>query len=234
MSIHIGAKHGDIAERMLLPGDPLRAQFVAENFLEHAHCYTKIRGMYGFSGTYKGVPVSVQGTGMGQPSLSIYVHELFCDYGVQQAIRIGTAGALQKGIPLRSLIIALSASTDSGLNTVRFRGAHFAPTADWSLLKRAYDAAVQLGYNPLSGGIISSDIFYDERETWKLWAQYGLLAVEMETAELYTLAARYKRQALALLTISDNMVTGEQTSAEERQTSFTAMVRTALEALIAS
>lgn len=233
MSIHIAAKQGEIAERVLLPGDPLRAQFVAENFLEHAHCYNNIRGMYGFTGTYKGLPISVQGTGMGQPSVSIYVHELFCDYGVQKAIRIGTAGALRKDIPLRSLIIAMSASTDSGMNTSRFSGAHFAPTADWALLKSAYDAAVQLAYKPLVGTIVSSDLFYDERETWKHWAQYGVLAVEMEVAELYTLAARYGRQALALLTISDNMVSHEQTSAEDRQSSFTEMVHTALEALSA-
>ena len=233
MSTHIGAKQGDIAERILLPGDPLRAKFVAEHFLENARCYNEIRGMYGFTGTYKGIAVSVQGTGLGQPSLSIYVNELFREYGVQKAIRIGTAGALQKDIPLRSLIIAMSASTNAGSNTLRFRGTQFAPTADWKLLKHAYDAAVRLGYEPLVGGIASSDVFYDELETWKLWAQYGLLAVEMEAAELYTLAARYKRQALTLLTVSDNMITHEETTAEERQQSFTAMMQTALEAITA-
>ena len=201
MSIHIGAKQGEIAERILLPGDPLRAKFVAENFLENARCYNEVRGMYGFT--------------------------------VQKAIRIGTAGALQKDIPLRSLIIGMSAATNSGSNTLRFRGTQFAPTADWKLLKHAYDAAIRLGYNPLVGPIASSDVFYDELETWKLWSRYGLLAIEMEAAELYTLAAQYKRQALALLTISDNMVTNEETTAEERQTSFTAMMQTALEAIIA-
>ena len=170
---------------------------------------------------------------MGQPSLSIYVHELFHDYGVQKAIRIGTAGALQQETPLRALVIAMSASTNSGLNTQRFRGTQFAPTADWSLLKNAYDAAVRLGHKPLVGGIASSDVFYDEQEDWTLWARYGLLAVEMEAAELYTLAAQFKRQALALLTISDNIVTHAQTTAEERQQSFTAMMETALEAIIA-
>ena len=170
---------------------------------------------------------------MGQPSISIYVNELFREYGVQKAIRIGTAGALQKDIPLRSLIIGMSAATNSGTNTLRFRGTQFAPTADWKLLKHAYDAAVRLGYNPLVGPIASSDVFYDELETWKLWSRYGLLAIEMEAAELYTLAAQYKRQALALLTISDNMVTHEETTAEERQLSFTAMMQTALEAIIA-
>lgn len=233
MSIHIAAKQGEIADRILLPGDPLRAKFVAEHFLENAQCYNEIRGMYGFTGLYKGKKVSVQGTGMGQPSLSIYVHELFHDYGVQKAIRIGTAGALQQETPLRALVIAMSASTNSGLNTQRFRGTQFAPTADWSLLKNAYDAAVRLGHKPLVGGIASSDVFYDEQEDWKLWARYGLLAVEMEAAELYTLAAQFKRQALALLTISDNIVTHAQTSAEDRQQSFTAMMETALEAIIA-
>jgi len=233
MSIHIAAKQGEIADRILLPGDPLRAKFVAEHFLENAQCYNEIRGMYGFTGLYKGKKVSVQGTGMGQPSLSIYVHELFHDYGVQKAIRIGTAGALQQETPLRALVIAMSASTNSGLNTQRFRGTQFAPTADWSLLKNAYDAAVRLGHKPLVGGIASSDVFYDEQEDWKLWARYGLLAVEMEAAELYTLAAQFKRQALALLTISDNIVTHAQTTAEERQQSFTAMMETALEAIIA-
>ena len=233
MSIHIAAKQGEIADRILLPGDPLRAKFVAEHFLENAQCYNEIRGMYGFTGLYKGKKVSVQGTGMGQPSLSIYVHELFHDYGVQKAIRIGTAGALQQETPLRALVIAMSASTNSGLNTQRFRGTQFAPTADWSLLKNAYDAAVRLGHKPLVGGIASSDVFYDEQEDWKLWARYGLLAVEMETAELYTLAAQFKRQALALLTISDNIITHVQTTAEERQQSFTAMMETALEAIVA-
>ena len=233
MSIHIAAKQGEIADRILLPGDPLRAKFVAEHFLENAQCYNEIRGMYGFTGLYKGKKVSVQGTGMGQPSLSIYVHELFHDYGVQKAIRIGTAGALQQETPLRALVIAMSASTNSGLNTQRFRGTQFSPTADWSLLKNAYDAAVRLGHKPLVGGIASSDVFYDEQEDWKLWARYGLLAVEMEAAELYTLAAQFKRQALALLTISDNIVTHAQTTAEERQQSFTAMMETALEAIIA-
>lgn len=232
MSIHIGAKQGEIADKILLPGDPLRAKFVAENFLENAMCYNEIRGMYGFTGTYKGHKVSVQGTGMGQPSISIYIHELFREYGVQKAIRIGTAGALQKDIPLRSLVIGMSASTNSGSNTHRFRGTQFAPTADWKLLKAAYDAAVKLNAQPLVGGIASSDVFYDELETWKLWSQYGLLAIEMEAAELYTVAAQYKRQALALLTISDNMITGEETTAKERQTSFTTMMETALEAII--
>ncbi len=232
MSIHIEAKQGEIADRILLPGDPLRAKFVAENFLEDAKCYNNVRGMLGFTGKYKGVPVSVQGTGMGQPSLSIYVNELFKDYGVQKAIRIGTAGALQKEIPLRQVILAMAACTDSGINTHRFRGCHYAPTADWKLLKNAHDSADELGINTLVGSISSSDNFYDDLDTWKLWAEYGVLAVEMEAAELYTLAAKYKRQALAILTISDNIVTHDITTAEERQTTFKNMMEIALNAII--
>ena len=189
--------------------------------------------MLGFTGTYKGVRVSVQGTGMGQPSFSIYANELFNEYGVQRAIRIGTAGALQKDMGLRDVVLAMSASTDSGINTHRFRGCHYAPTADWNLLKNAYDHAQKMGIKPLVGSIASSDVFYDDLETWKMWAAYGVLAVEMEAAELYTLAAKYKRQALAVLTISDNIVTQEQTSAEERQTTFKTMMEIALEAIIA-
>lgn len=233
MSVHIAAKQGEIADKILLPGDPLRAEFVANNFLENPQCYNKVRGMLGFTGTYKDVRVSVQGTGMGQPSFSIYANELFNEYGVQRAIRIGTAGALQKDMGLRDVVLAMSASTDSGINTHRFRGCHYAPTADWNLLKNAYDHAQKMGIKPLVGSIASSDVFYDDLETWKMWAAYGVLAVEMEAAELYTLAAKYKRQALAVLTISDNIVTQEQTSAEERQTTFKTMMEIALEAIIA-
>ena len=233
MSVHIAAKQGEIADKILLPGDPLRAEFVANNFLKNPQCYNKVRGMLGFTGTYKGVRVSVQGTGMGQPSFSIYANELFNEYGVQRAIRIGTAGALQKDMGLRDVVLAMAASTDSGINTHRFRGCHYAPTADWSLLKNAYNHAQKMGIKPLVGSIASSDVFYDDLETWKMWAAYGVLAVEMEAAELYTLAAKYKRQALAVLTISDNIVTQEQTSAEERQTTFKTMMEIALEAIIA-
>ncbi|QEK00696.1 purine-nucleoside phosphorylase [Treponema phagedenis] len=233
MSIHIGAKKGEIADRILLPGDPLRAKFVAENFFENAVCYNEVRGMLGFTGTYKGVKVSVQGTGMGLPSHSIYVTELFKDYDVQKAIRIGTAGSLRKDIPLRALVLAMAASTDSGMNTHRFEGRHYAPSANWNLLKHAYEAAQKIGAETFVGGVASSDVFYNEKETWKLWAEYGVLAVEMETAELYTLAAKYNREALSILTISDSVVTGEATSAEERQLTFKQMMETALEAIIA-
>jgi purine-nucleoside phosphorylase len=233
MSTHIAAKEGEIAEAILLPGDPLRAKFIAENFLKNPVQYTAVRNILGFTGTYKGKQVSVQGTGMGIPSISIYVNELFRDYGVKRAIRIGTAGAIQKEVQIRDLVIAMSASTDSGANSVRFGGRNYAPTATFSLLKTAYDTAVSRGWQPKVGPIISSDMFYTENpEEWKLWARFGCLAVEMECAELYTLAAKYGREALSLLTISDSLITGEATTAEERQTTFTKMMEVALETAI--
>jgi purine-nucleoside phosphorylase len=233
MSIHIAAKPGDIAETILLPGDPLRAKFIAENFLEKAVQYNEMRNIFGYTGTYKGKKVSVQGTGMGIPSISIYSNELFRDYHVRRAIRIGTAGALQPELKLRDLVIAMSASTDSGVNSIRFGCRNFAPTATFSLLKTAYDTAIARGWQPKVGAIVSSDMFYTENpDDWKIWAQFGVLAVEMEAAELYTLAAKYGREALALVTISDSLVTGETTSAEERQSAFTRMMEVALETAI--
>jgi purine-nucleoside phosphorylase len=233
MSTHIAAKQGDIAEAILLPGDPLRAKFIAEKFLNNPVLYTEVRGILGYTGTYKGKKVSVQGTGMGIPSVSIYVNELFRDYGVKRAIRIGTAGAIQSDIKLKDLVIAMSACTDSGANAIRFSGRNYAPTASFSLLKTAYDTAIARGWNPKVGPIVSSDMFYTEDpDEWKLWANYGCLALEMECAELYTLAAKYGREALGLLTISDHMLTQEQTSAEERQTTFTQMMEVALETAI--
>jgi purine-nucleoside phosphorylase len=233
MSIHIAAKPGDIAEAILLPGDPLRAKFIAENFLEKPRQYTDVRNILGYTGTYKGKPVSVQGTGMGIPSISIYVNELFRDYGVQRAIRIGTAGSIQEEVKLRDLVIAMSACTDSGANSIRFGSRNFAPTASFSLLKTAYDIAISKGWQPAVGSVVSSDMFYTEDpEDWKLWAKFGCLALEMESAELYTLAAKYGREALCLLTISDSMITGKATSAEERQTTFTQMMEVALETAI--
>ena len=233
MSTHIAAKNGDIAEAILLPGDPLRAKFIAENFLDSPVQYTAVRNIFGYTGLYKGKRVSVQGTGMGIPSISIYVNELFRDYGVQRAIRVGTAGALQPEIKLRDLVIALSASTDSGANSIRFGGRHYAPTATFSLIKTAYDTAVSRGWQPWVGSVVSSDMFYTEDpDEWKLWAGFGCLAVEMEAAELYTLAAKYRREALTLLTVSDSLVTGESSSAEERQNTFTRMMETALETAV--
>ena len=230
MSTHIGAKPGEIADVVLLPGDPLRAKFIAETYLENPVCYNEIRGMYGFTGTWKGKKVSVQGTGMGQPSLSIYVNELFRFYGVQKAIRVGTAGAVSDACKLRDVVIAMSACSDSALNTNRFGGRHFAPTASFNLVKRAYEAAIAKGITPVVGSVTSSDMFYDDKSTWKLWADYGVLAIEMEAAEIYTLAAQFKREALAILTISDHIAHGTATTAEERQTTFREMMEIALEA----
>jgi purine-nucleoside phosphorylase len=233
MSTHIAAKDGDIAEAILLPGDPLRAKFIAETFLKDPVQYTAVRNILGFTGTYQGKRVSVQGTGMGIPSISIYVNELFRDYGVKRAIRIGTAGSIQKEVHIRDLVIAMSACTDSGANSVRFGGRNYAPTASFSLLKTAYDTAVSKGWQPKVGSIVSTDMFYTEDpEEWKLWAKFGCLALEMECAELYTLAAKYGREALSLLTISDSLITHEQTSAEERQSTFTRMMEVALETAI--
>ncbi len=230
MSTHIGAQPGEIAEAVLLPGDPLRARFIAETYLENPICYNEIRGMLGFTGTWKGKRVSVQGTGMGQPSLSIYVNELFRFYGVQRAIRVGTAGGLRKETKLRDIVLAMSASTDSALNTQRFAGRHYAPTASFTLLKAAWDAAKSRGIEPAVGSVVSSDTFYDDAATWKLWAEYGALAIEMEAAELYTLAAKFGREALAILTISDHIAEGTATTAEERQTTFRSMMEIALDA----
>ena len=231
MSVHIEAERQAVAERVLLPGDPLRAKFVAENFLTNVVCYNKVRNMFGFTGLYKGVRVSVQGTGMGMPSLSIYANELFDFYNVQKAIRIGTAGALQKDVELRSVVLAMSACTDSAINVHRFSGLSFAPTASWELLKKAADAANVLKQKVSIGTIFSSDIFYDDAANWKLFAKYGALAVEMETAELYSLAAKYRREALAIFTISDSMVTGETTNSHEREQTFTQMMHIALDAV---
>jgi purine-nucleoside phosphorylase len=233
MSIHIGAKDGEIAEAVLLPGDPLRAKFVADNFLKDAVQYSGVRNALGFTGTYKGKRVSVHGTGMGIPSISIYANELFKDYGVKRAIRIGTAGSLNKNVQLRDLVLAISACTDSGANNIRFGGRNYAPAASFSLLKTAWEIAVSKGWQPKVGPVVSSDMFYTEDpEEWKLWAKFGCLALEMECAELYTLAAKYGREALCILTISDSMITGETTTAEERQNTFTRMMETALETAV--
>lgn len=233
MSIHIGAKEGEIAETILLPGDPLRAKYIAENFLENAKCYNEVRGMLGFTGTYKGHPISVQGTGMGVPSISIYVHELMESYGVQQLIRVGTCGALQKDVRVRDVIIAMSASTDSGANRLRFKGLDFAPTASFDLVKKAYDTAVEKGMKIHVGSVFTSDTFYrEDKEIAPLLADYQTLAVEMESSALYTLAAKFNRKALSILTVSDHLLTGEETTAEERQTTFNQMIEVALDAAI--
>jgi purine-nucleoside phosphorylase len=230
VSIHIGAQPGDIAETVLLPGDPLRAKFVAETFFENPVCYNEVRGMLGYTGTYKGKRVSVQGSGMGMPSLGIYVHELIKDYGAKQVVRIGSCGALQKDIALREVLFALTASTNSQMNRLRFKGMDYAPAADFGLLLKANEAAKLLGVPVKAGNILSSDTFYDDDpNAWNLWAEYGVLAVEMETSTLYTLAAKFKVKALSILTVSDNIPLGTAVSSADRQSSFRDMVKIALE-----
>ena len=232
MSLHLAAPPGAVAECVLLPGDPLRARHIAERFFTDAVCYSEIRGMYGFTGTYRGARVSVQGTGMGIPSISIYVHELITSYGAKRLIRVGSCGAMQPYLNLRDVVIAMSASSDSNLNKLCLGGLSYAPTADFGLLLRAHHAAQRRGITPHVGGILSSDLFYhDDPDSWKLWARYGILAVEMETAALYTMAAKHGVKALSLLTVSDQIVRGETVPPIERQTTFDAMVEIALEAV---
>ena len=232
MSIHIGAKPGDIAKTILLPGDPLRAKFIAENFLENPVQFNEVRGMLGFTGTYKGVPVSVMGTGMGISSISIYVHELIHEYGVKNLVRVGSAGAIVPEVNIRDVVLASSASTTNGFNKNRFHGFDFAPTADFTLLSKAHESTRELGIEPIVGNVLSSDIFYDETNSHELFAKAGTLCVEMEAAGLYTAAAMAKVRALAILTISDSLVTGEATTSEERQKTFTDMMKIALETAV--
>jgi purine-nucleoside phosphorylase len=233
VSLHIAAAKGDIAPRVLFPGDPARAKWIAETFLTDATCYTEIRNMWGFTGTYKGEPVSVQGSGMGQPSASIYAHELFAEYDVQTLIRVGSAGALLESVKVRDVIIAMSASTDSQMNRLRFQGIDYAPTADWQLLRKAVETAEAAGFTPHVGQVFSGDLFYNDRpDLVSQTAAYGVLGIEMEAAALYTLAAKFGRRALGIMTVSDHLVTGEHTTAEERQTTFSEMVEIALETAI--
>lgn len=232
MSIHIGAKKGDIAKSILLPGDPLRAKFIAENFLEDVKQYNDVRGMLGYTGKYKGVEVSVQGTGMGIPSISIYVHELIHEYGVKNLIRVGTCGSIQEKAKVRDVILASSASTTSGVNKNRFRNFDYAPTADFDLLLNAYNTAKELNTEVIVGNVLSSDIFYDETAAFKLFQKAGTLAIEMEAAALYTEANLANVRALSILTVSDSLVTSEETSAEERQKTFKEMMKIALETVV--
>lgn len=232
MSVHIEAAAGDIAERVLLPGDPLRAKFIAENYLTDVTCYNKVRGMLGFTGLYKDKKVSVQGTGMGQPSMSIYATELFKFYGVKTAIRIGTIGSIQKGLKCRDIVLSQAACSDSALINRRFGGSHFSPTSDFQLLLLAYNKAKELGLKVTVGTVATSDLFYDDEQLWKMWARYGVLGMEMESAEFYTLAKLYNAHALAIYTVSDNIATGEETTAADRQSSFTDMMKLALETAI--
>ena len=230
MSVHIAAKNGEIADTVLLPGDPKRAKWIAENFLENAVCYTDIRGMLGFTGTYKGKRISVQGTGMGIPSMSIYITELMKDYGVKTLIRVGSAGSYQEDVKIRDIVVALSTSTDSNINNRRFKGASFAPTVNFDLLSKVLKTAEEKNIKIKAGNILTSDEFYNDDPTYfKKWAEFGVLAVEMETAALYTLASKYKAKALSILTISDSLVSPEITSSEEREKTFNEMMEIALE-----
>ena len=233
MSIHIGAKLGDIAETVLLPGDPKRAKWIAENYLENVFCYTDIRGMLGLTGTYKGKKISIQGTGMGIPSISIYITELMKDYGVKNLIRVGSAGSYQEDIKVRDVIIAMSTSTNSNINNRRFNGTNFSPTANFELFRMALKVAEEKNIKIKAGNVLTSDEFYnDNSDYYKKWADFGVLAVEMETAGLYTLAAKYKAKALSILTISDSLVSPEITSAEEREKTFNEMIELALETAV--
>ena len=232
MSTHIGAAPGQVAPHVLMPGDPLRARWIAETFLDDAVCYTEVRGMYGYTGTWHGNRVSVQGSGMGMPSISIYVTELFTEYDVQAVVRVGSCGALTTELQLRDMVIASGACTDSSMNRIRFEGLDYAPVADFDLLRKAYDAAQLHEVQSRVGLLMSGDSFYHPRpELVSRMAEHGVLAVEMEASALYTLAALHKRQALAICTVSDHIVTGEQTTALERQETFGAMVEVALAAM---
>ncbi|HET7193604.1 MAG TPA: purine-nucleoside phosphorylase [Nocardioides sp.] len=240
MSTHIGARPGEIAPTVLMPGDPLRAKWIAETILDDAKCYNEVRGMYGYTGTWRGERVSVQGSGMGQPSLAIYANELFDEYDVQRIIRVGSCGALTPKLALRDVVIASGACTDSSMNRIAFEGLDYAPVADFGLLRAAYEASTTLDATGPDGDqtvhvglIFSSDSFYAARpELTQRMVDYGVLAVEMEASALYTLAAKYDRRALAICTVSDHVVTGEQASSQEREQTFGTMVEIALTAAL--
>ncbi|BAL93079.1 putative purine nucleoside phosphorylase [Actinoplanes missouriensis 431] len=235
MSVHIGGKPGDIAERVLLPGDPMRAKWIAETFLEDAVCYTQVRGMLGFTGTWKGERVSVQGSGMGMPSASIYTHELINEYGVKSVIRIGSCGALADDLNLGDVIAAIGSSTDSNMNRYRFEGVvDYAPVADFGLLRTAVEKGEAAGIPIRVGQILAADTFYNDRpDITDRLADYGILAVEMESAAIYTIAARYKAKALTILTVSDHIKRGEAMDSAQREQGFSNMVKIGLDTAIA-
>jgi purine-nucleoside phosphorylase len=234
MTIHISAAPGEIAETVLMPGDPLRAKWAAETFLDDPVCVNETRGMLGFTGHWNGNRVTIQGSGMGMPSLSIYANELIRDYGARTLIRIGSAGGMQPQVKLRDVVLAMTSSTLSTPSRGIFKELNYAPCADYGLLQAAYAAARKLDCGVHVGGIYSSDVFYDERpDLNEQMTRHGILAVEMEAAELYVLAARYGCRALAVLTISDHLQTHEALPASDRQSSFADMVQIALEAAFA-
>jgi purine-nucleoside phosphorylase len=234
MTIHIGAQKGDIAPTVLMPGDPYRAKWAAESFLDNPKCINEVRGMLGFTGTWQGHPVTIQGSGMGMPSLSIYANELISEYDVQTLIRIGSCGGMQDKVGIRDVVLAMTASTLSTPSRGIFKELNFAPCADYTLLAAAHQAATDKQVPVHVGGIYSSDVFYDERpDLNEQMMRHGILGVEMEAAELYNLAARHGRRALAVLTVSDHLITHEALPAEDREKSFGDMVEIALTAAFA-
>ena len=234
MTIHIGAKPGEIAETVLMPGDPYRAKWAAETFLQDAQLVNEVRGMLGFTGMWNGHRVTIQGSGMGMPSLSIYANELIRDYGAKTLIRIGSCGGMQPQVGIRDVILAMTASTLSTPSRGIFKELNFAPCADYGLLRAAADAASAKGVKTHVGGIYSSDVFYDERpDLNEQMTRHGILGVEMEAAELYNLAARHSVRALAVLTVSDHLQTGDALPSEDRERSFGDMVDIALTAAFA-
>lgn len=226
---HISAKPGDFAETVLMPGDPLRAKFIAENFLEAAVLVNNVRGIQGYTGTYKGKRVSVMASGMGMPSMGIYSYELFNFYGVENIIRVGTAGVVRPDLKVRDVVLGQGACTNSNYAAQYGLPGTYAPICSFELLQKAVKAAEDLGIKPLVGNIFSSDVFYDDNRGLELWQKMGVLATEMEAAALYMNAARAGKKALTIVTISDNPFTGEATTSEERQVSFTNMMKIALE-----
>jgi purine-nucleoside phosphorylase len=229
MSIHIGAEPGQIASTVLLPGDPLRAKFIAETFIEDAVCFNEVRGMLGYTGRHGDKTVSVIGSGMGMPTLSIYVNELITSYDVNTLIRVGTCGALQPNLAIGDLILPMTSSTNSQTNRLRFGGMDYAPAANFELLRQAFEVVARRSVRVHVGGIFSSDAFYDDDPNWwQKWAEFGVLAVEMETTALYTLAAKFQVRALSILTVSDNLATGEFAQAQVRERGFPLMAEIAL------
>ncbi|MBQ1630719.1 MAG: purine-nucleoside phosphorylase [Anaerovoracaceae bacterium] len=230
---HNEAKLGDFAKTVLMPGDPLRAQFIAENFLEDAKMVNNVRGIHGYTGTYKGKPVSVMASGMGMPSMAIYSYELFNFYDVDNIIRVGTAGVINPSLKVRDVVFGQGACTNSNFEKQFNLPGTYAPICSFELLEKAVNAAKDMGIDPIVGNLYSSDIFYDDAQSLKDWQKMGVLATEMEAAALYMNAARAGKNALAICTISDNPFTGEVTTPEERQNTFTTMMKIALEVAIA-
>ena len=228
---HIGAMPGDFAKTVLMPGDPLRAKYIAENFLENPRLVNNVRGIQGYTGTYKGVPVSVMASGMGMPSIGIYSYELYSAYGVENIIRVGSAGGMQESVKIRDIVIGMGACTNSNYGAQYGLCGTFAPIASYGLLRTCVDKAEEMGLSYHVGNIISSDTFYSDDNSSD-WGKMGVLAIEMEAAALYMNAARLGKNALAICTVSDHLLTGEATSSEERQKSFTDMMTLALETAI--